>query len=76
MNYTKHKEHLESETYKDIEITEAEGMELADLLEFMTDFMDIQDWMYAGVGDVSKDQLLATKVSELHTLGSLSIYVI
>ncbi len=76
MNYTKHKENLPPETYKDIDVSDAEDMELEDLLEFMKDFMDIQDWMYAGVGDIPKDQLMVTRVSDLHTLGSLSIYVI
>ena len=76
MNYTKHKEDQPPETYQDIEITDAEEMTLEDLLGFLEDMIDIQDWMYSGVGDLPKDQLLQTPVCELHTLGNLSIYVI
>ena len=76
MNYTKHKEELPPETYNTITLSDGEDMKLDDLLDIMNDYLDIQDWMYAGVGDIPKDQLLATHVSQLHTLGNMSIYVI
>ena len=71
MNYTNEKEGQSPQTFRDIDI-DAEGIELGDLLEMQ----GIQDWMYAGVGDVIKDQLMATRVSELHMLGTLTIFVI